>query len=158
MKHFVNARSFLLSSLVCLAASTSLGCGKTPLDGGSNTSDPSGTASGTPATSPDAAPGSSADPGPTGDSPLEGHIAGRPFSPSSVELEYDKSNQQWFLSLRNYPSDCGVVTDPKGIPDEDKLVITIGEVEPAAGTYSIEYADGHGATFQVGVYNAAGGV
>ena len=44
----------------------------------------------------------------------------------------------------------------KEVPNADKLIVTIGKVNAAAGTYPIAYADGHGATFQVGVYDASG--
>ena len=153
MKHSTQYPCLLLVTLLSVAIA---GCSGQTLDGGSNAS---GSSSGDPSgSSGDPAGSSGTTSGAVGASagPLEGNIAGKPFTPLSVELKYSKANAQWFLSLSNYAVDCGIVDMSKKIADADKLVITIGEIAPAAGTYPIAYADGHGATFQSGVHEGDG--
>src|SRR5262249_6759591 len=150
MKLFSTSSFFFLVIGSCTAFAAS-GCSGDTLNGGSNTSggaSSSGSSSGTSGTLGSAGAGA--------DSPLSGQIAGKPFAPVSTYLELQKENGEWFLSLTNYTSDCGRV-DPTTAPTEaERMVITIGRVTPAAGTDTIVSGDLHGATFQVGVYQAGG--
>jgi hypothetical protein len=85
------------------------------------------------------------------DGPVTGTIAGRTFEAKSINLEFSKRENQWFLSIHNYESDCGNVA---GTMDAaEAMVVSIGGVEPKAGTFTIAYADGHGASLQRGVYD-----
>ena len=36
------------------------------------------------------------------------------------------------------------------------MVVNVGSIEPSAGTFTIAYADGHGASLQLGVYDTTG--
>lgn len=84
------------------------------------------------------------------ETPVAGSIGGKTFTPKNTDLTFSKRNNQWFLSLDNYANDCG--TGPVGDAAE-AMTVNIGGLEPKAGTFTIEYADGHGATLQLGVYD-----
>jgi hypothetical protein len=82
---------------------------------------------------------------------VSGTIDGRALEPKAIYLHYSNANSQWFFTIDNYDNDCGTMKDR---PDPaTAMVVTIGKVEPKAGSSAIAYADGHGATFQVGVYD-----
>jgi hypothetical protein len=141
MKH---ASLFLTLTL----AITSFGCAAKTLDGGSDNNPPgSSSSSGSGSSS-----GGSSNPSGIPDKPVEGTIGGKPFAPKSVEIQYSKSAEQWFISLRNYEVTCGTLKNPKPA-EADMLVVTVGKLDQKAGTFDIAYADGHGATFQIGVYD-----
>jgi hypothetical protein len=93
---------------------------------------------------------------PIPETPLAGTIAGQAFVPKSVEIQYDSAASQWFLSLRNYEVDCGRFPKGEQPPTFDALLVTIGGLDPEAGTRTIRYGDDHGATFQIGLYEKGG--
>lgn len=133
--------SFILASLFLLLA----GCAGKTLDGGS-TGDTSG-----------AGTGQGADPsketdGEMADTPVAGQIAGKPFAPKTIDVTFSKRNNQWFLSFANYENECGTgnVPDPA-----EAMAVNVGGLEPAAGTFTIKYADGHGASLQLGIYDSS---
>ena len=84
--------------------------------------------------------------------PLEGTIATRAFAPKFVGVEYDATHAQWFIKFRDDASGCNGATDA----GPGSLVVTIGALPAATGTFQIAAGDGHGASFQVGVFGAAG--
>jgi len=141
MKH---ASIFLAFTL----ALTTFGCAAKTLDGGSDNGNPPGTSS----SSSSGSSGTPSTPSGIPDKPVEGKIGGKPFVPKSIEIQYSKTNAQWFLSLRNYESTCGTLKGNRPA-QEDMLVVTVGQLEAKAGSYEIAYADGHGATFQIGVFD-----
>lgn len=86
--------------------------------------------------------------------PIAGTVNGNAFDPKTIFVYYSKRNSQWFFSIENYETDCG--TSKNGPPDAaTAMVVNVGSVEPKAGDASIAYGDGHGATFQVGVYSTS---
>jgi hypothetical protein len=127
----------LLGPLTISLAVAALGCSGAKLDGGSN-DNTSGGGSGA----------GSSGVTPIADQPAQGTIDGHDFVVKSVDLQFSKAQNQWFLTFRNYSSVCGDL--PGGIPG-DALLINIGAVEQRAGDATIAYADGHGAAFQVGL-------
>jgi len=154
-------RSLLNITLPVVAASAAIvltACSGQTLDGGSNASGSSSgsnstTSSGGP-TDDGASKGSS---GTAGNgipaTPAGGEIKGKPFTPKSVDVGFSKAQNQWFFAMRNYETDCQTITE-KPTPS-DALLVNIGGVQPAAGEFPIAYADGHGASFQVGVFESA---
>lgn len=123
-------------SLLLLSITTALSaCNAQTLDGGSGQG------------------GSSAAAQTISNRPVDGMVAGRPFEAKAVDVRWSKAQSQWFFSMDNYENDCGSRKTP---PDPaTSMTITVGAVEPAAGTTTLAYGDGHGATFQVGVYETA---
>lgn len=113
-------------------------CAAKTLDGGS-TGDTSGAGTGAPAD--------------IAQTPVAGKAGGKVFEAKTIDLAYSNKNSQWFFSIDNYENDCGTYPGTRPDPSE-AMTITVGAVQPAAGTYPIKYADGHGATFQIGVYEA----
>ncbi len=155
-------RSLLNITLPIVAASAAVvltACSGQTLDGGSNASGSSSGSDGT--TSSGGQPGDgTASKGSSGtvgngipSTPVGGEIKGKPFSPKSVDVEFSKAQNQWFFAMRNYETDCRTITN-KPTPS-DALLVNIGGIEPAAGEFPIAYADGHGASFQVGVFESA---
>jgi hypothetical protein len=122
------------------------GCSGQVLDGGSTNPKGQGLAGDDPAEVGDPIP----------ETPLAGTVAGQDFVPKSIEIQYDSAASQWFLSLRNYEVSCGRFGKGETPPSSEALVVTIGGVEPEAGARPITYGDGHGATFQAGVYEKGG--
>lgn len=119
-------------------------CAGQTLDGGSG----QGTSSGSPGTT-----GSTTGDGTIADSPLAGTIAGRAFEAKTIYVRYSLQNAQWFFSIDNYENDCGSM---KSRPDPSSaLKVNIGAVDPKIGSSPLAYGDGHGATFQIGVYETA---
>ena len=131
--------SFLTVSLFLLLSACS---GKT-LDGGS-TGDTAGAGTGQGAAKENES-------GEIPDGPVAGRIAGRAFETKTVQLAFSKRNNQWFFNVTNYENDCG--TNPSGFDGTDAMTVNIGGVEPSAGTFVIEYGDGHGASLQYGVFD-----
>ncbi len=124
-----------------------VGCSGQTLDGGSNAGD-----GGAPASSSSSGSSSGGTSEADAEAPLTGTIAGRSFTPVSVELSFKPSENEWFLQLRNYRVDCDVLDNSDTTPDEDRVVVTVADVKPQAGTDTISYGDSHKATFQVGVF------
>jgi hypothetical protein len=91
---------------------------------------------------------------PVSSAPIAGTVAGASFAPKSVEVR--KEGGRWFFTLRSYASTCGTST---GAPlnGPELVVVTVGDVAGQAGTVTLAYADGHGATFQTGVYEQGKG-
>lgn len=125
----------LLGSFASLSL---LGCAAQTLDGGSGQGSSSGSSTA----------------GDTiADAPLAGTVAGRTFEAKAIDVHYSSRNGQWFLSIDNYENDCGSM---KAQPDPaTAMTVNVGAVEPKAGSFPIAYGDGHGATFQIGVYETA---
>jgi hypothetical protein len=151
-------RTSFLTALLFLSVSVSACAGKT-LDGGStgdtqgagtgNGNDGTGAAADDHSNENGHGTSNGAD-GEIPNAPVFGWIAGQTFEPKTIDLTFSKRNNQWFLSLANYDNDCGV--GPVGDPAE-AMAVSIGAVEPKAGTFFIKYADGHGASLQRGVYD-----
>lgn len=139
-----------LLPFLCLTLSTlELGaCTSETLQGGSTVGAPSTT--GTPSES--SRPPGATDLDSLPDQPLTGTIEGRTFTMASADLEYSTAQQQWFLTFRNYSSDCRTL---KQRPDPaTALLVNVGKVTPEAGQQEIRDLDGHGAAFQIGLYDA----
>jgi hypothetical protein len=142
-------RSSFLTVLFFLALSA---CAGKTLDGGS-TGDTTGAGTGAPEENGAGGGGPGTNDGAGGaiaDAPVTGRIGGRTFEPKNIDITFSKRNDQWFLSLDNYANDCG--TGPVGDAAE-AMTVNVGGLEPRAGTFIIKYADGHGATLQLGVYD-----
>jgi hypothetical protein len=140
--------SFLTASLFLFLSA----CAGKTLDGGS-TGDTTGAGTGAPADDHSNENGHGTSNGADGeipDAPVAGWIGGRTFEAKTIDITFSKRNNQWFLSFDNYENDCGAgkVPDPA-----EAMTVSIGSVEPAAGTFVIKYADGHGATLQLGLYD-----
>lgn len=88
------------------------------------------------------------------DAPITGSIGGQAFEAKSMNLAFSKRDNQWFLSIHNYAIDCGRVEGK--MDNAEAMVVNVGAVEPKAGTFTIERADGHGASLQLGVYETTG--
>jgi hypothetical protein len=134
---------------VCFLAFLAIGplgpaaCASNTLDGGSSKTD--GGAGGT-----SGAPGA-------GDTipstAVTGTVNGSAFVPQSIEVGREAG--RWFFTLRSYASTCGLSSGPLTGPD--LAVVTIGDIATTTGTESIAAADGHGATFQTGVFEQGKG-
>jgi hypothetical protein len=124
-------------------------CAGQTLDGGSG----QGTSSGSSSGASSGTTGSTTGEGTIADSPLAGTIAGRAFEPKAIYVRYSNANAQWFFAIDNYENDCGSM---KSRPDPTTaLKVNIGAVDPKVGSSPLAYGDGHGATFQIGVYETA---
>jgi hypothetical protein len=127
---------------VCALVLGAVACGGSSLDGGS--SQPDGGTSGSSGSS-----GSSGGDGTIPSTPITGTVNGAPFAPKSIEVQLQAGS--WFMSIRSYESTCGKLGKGPNT-GADLAVINIGGLAGKAGTESIFYADGHGASFQTGVY------
>lgn len=139
-----NPSSFWAACVLVLGAAA---CGGNSLDGGSsNTDGGAGASSG----------GTSGAPGGDGipSTAVAGTVNGKAFVPKSIEVRRDAG--RWFFTLRSYASTCGASTSGP-LTGPDLVVVTIGDVASKVGTQSIAEADGHGATFQTGVYEKGKG-
>jgi hypothetical protein len=132
-----NRASFWAACVLALGAAA---CGGNSLDGGSSSAD--GGSSGS----------SGGDGIPT--TAVAGTVNGAAFVPKAIEVRRDAG--RWFFALRNYDSSCGVGTSTP-MTGADLVVVTIGDIATAVGTSSIAEADGHGASFQTGVYEKGKG-
>ncbi|MCA9629421.1 MAG: hypothetical protein KC766_17220 [Myxococcales bacterium] len=87
--------------------------------------------------------------------PVRGTIDGSEFVLGAADVQFQRDAQfgdQYFLTLRNYKSTCGDL--PGGPPDEKSaMLVNVGNVPPRAGSFTLAYADGHGAALQHGLYN-----
>lgn len=126
---------------LCLSVGLLFGCSANVLDGGSDTN---GNDSG----DDDSSKPAQAE---IKQQPLAGEIDGVAFTAVSVDIEYSTRNSQWFFHARNYGKPCRVRSEP---PSSEQMLLIIGSLDPRAGTQTIEYADGHGASLQRGVYEA----
>lgn len=145
--------SFLTASLVLLLPAFVAACSGKTLDGGS-TGDTTGAGTGEgdgPGGRENGA-GNTNGGGEIPDVPVDGYIGGKRFEAKNTDLTFSKRNNQWFLSLDNYANECGAgaVPDPA-----EAMTVNIGGLEPASGTFTIAYADGHGASLQLGVYDSS---
>lgn len=135
--------------LLALALVLPTGCTSETLQGGSTVSPDAPAPTGTGPSQTAGATDLAAVP----DTPLTGTIDGRTFTMASADLEYSTANQQWFLSFRNYSTDCRTL---KQRPDPaTALLVNVGKVAPEAGQQEIRDLDGHGATFQIGLFDAS---
>jgi hypothetical protein len=127
-------------------------CAAKTLDGGS-TGDTKGAGTGAESGENGAGNTNGAD-GEIADAPVVGNIAGQTFELKNADVTFSKRNNQWFLSLDNYANDCGSMgsTRPDGA---ESMTINVGGLAPEAGTFTIKYGDGHGATLQYGVFEAS---
>jgi hypothetical protein len=129
--------------LPLLALSLLAGCTADSLNGGSDADDDAA----------DVDAGSSVT---VSDQPLGGTIDAVPLEPANVEIYYSARDGIWFLSVQNYREPCVYTTsDPASQSGPDKLVVSVGDLAAAAGTYPLEIGDGHGASVQRGVYDAS---
>ena len=146
-------RTSFLILLSLLSASGVSACSGKTLDGGS-TGDTAGAGTGEHAN--ENGNGNTAGADTTiPEAPIAGWIGGQDFEAKSIKLEFSKNENQWFLSIHNYDTDCRGVVPGKPEPAE-MMVVTIGAVEPKSGTFTIKRADGHGASLQLGVYDTTG--
>jgi hypothetical protein len=118
----------------CFLTLGAAACGGTNLDGGASNAQ--------------VAPGSDIP-----SAPVAGTVNGSAFVPKSIEVR--RETGRWFFTLRSYDSKCGVSSAPLVGPD--LAIVTIGDIAAKAGTESVAEADGHGASFQTGVYEAGKG-
>jgi hypothetical protein len=131
----MNNRASLFASLLFVLAAAA--CSGKTLDGGSAATDGGAPpADGIPTT------------------PVAGMVGGTAFTPKAIDVAHEGG--RWFFTLRSYASDCGRSAGSP-LTGADLKVITIADIANRAGTETIEYADGHGATFQIGVYEAGKG-
>ena len=135
----MNTSSTFLVALVLVLGAP--GCAGNTLDGGSSQGD-GGSA---------AAPGGEAT---IPSTPVAGTVNGSAFVPRTVEVRRDAG--RLFFTMRSYEAKCGVSTSGP-LTGADLAVVTVGDIENQAGTQSIAYGDGHGATFQTGVYESGKG-
>jgi len=145
-------RSSFLILLSLLVAPALCACSGKTLDGGS-TGDTTGAGTGSPA-EPSGGNGRGTTAGTDveiPDAPVTGSIGGKAFEAKNVDLTFSKKQNQWFLNVTNYAIDCGAVDGSRNAAEA--MVVNIGGVEPKAGTVTIRYADGHGASLQLGVYD-----
>lgn len=131
------------SLLTLLCSFAMAACSGQTLDGGSGQGGSSGSSG----------PASSSAGETIADAPLAGTVAGRTFEAKAIDVYYSIKNSQWFLSIDNYENDCGSM---KSQPDPaTAMTVNVGAVEPKTGSFPIAYGDGHGATFQIGVYETS---
>ncbi|MCA9629422.1 MAG: hypothetical protein KC766_17225 [Myxococcales bacterium] len=144
------------STLLTLSLALTACSGKT-LDGGqAKASSDAGTAEDSAATEPDASTGQ----GDGGSStvvsskPVSGSIDATTFTLEDGDVTLvtgHDGNKEYLLSLQSYKGLCGDV--PSNEPNQpDALIVNIGAVPPKIGTFTVAYADEHGATFQHGLY------
>ncbi len=130
----------------CVLALSAFGapaCGGNALDGGSSKTD------GGPGASSGSSGGDSTIPA----TALAGTVNGATFAPKSIEVQ--REGGRWFFTVRSYEYKCGASSSP--LTGAALALITIGDVATHAGTESISEADGHGATFQAGVFEQGKG-
>lgn len=145
-------RTSFLTAFLFLSLSA---CSGKTLDGGS-TGDTSGAGTGDKSSGENGHGTSNGADGEIPETPIVGSIAGRSFEAKTTDLAFSKRNNQWFLNVTNYEIDCGTRSGADPIDGPDAMVVNIGGLEPSAGTFTIEYADGHGASLQLGVYETTG--
>ncbi|HSO34100.1 MAG TPA: hypothetical protein VLT33_16310 [Labilithrix sp.] len=130
--------TFLAALVLALGASA---CAGNTLDGGSSQTD-----GGSPAA-------------PAGDAtipaaPVAGTVNGKAFVPRTFDVQ--REGGRWFFTVRSYDVKCGTSTGSP-LTGPQLTLVNIGDIATQVGTQAIAYGDGHGATFQTGVYEQGKG-